>query len=395
MKDRSESATERLYYMDQKLYEFGAVVLDSIEMQGGKWGIVLDRTAFFPEGGGQYGDRGAIGEISVEDTIEKGGRIIHVTSQKIEPQTKVVCKLDGADRFSKMQNHSGEHIVSGIANKLYGVNNVGFHLGKDDVTLDFDKKLDRADILKIETLANRAVWDNIPIVCSFPSPEQLSNLEYRSKLELTENVRIVTIGDVDCCACCAPHVERTGEIGMIKLLDFASYKGGVRIHMVCGDRALSDYNDKYENTSKIAISLSAKQTEVAEKFAEYCELQSRQALKLKALQRELISYKAAIASTDPRGDVVLFDTVEPELLIDLANALLKNGCRVAVIFSGDDDSGYNFIAASNGVDLGDLCSAIRASLGGRCGGSASMIRGSIRRSRREIVDFINNYRKED
>lgn len=387
MKDRNAVLTERLYYDNQKLFEFDASVIDCARTKDGKFEITLDRTAFFPEGGGQSGDCGEIGGVRVTDTVEREGVILHICEGDL-PLGHVHCKINAEERYSKMQNHSGEHIVSGIVHSLYGADNVGFHLGADDATLDFNKKLTRDELNKVEYLANRAIWDNLPIIAYFPSAEELSSLKYRSKLELTENVRIVKIGDIDTCACCAPHVERTGEIGMIKLLDHAVYKGGLRVHMVCGDRALFDYRDKYENTAKIAAALSSKQHEAAEKFFEFAEGEHAARLKIKLLQKEIISLKAASALPDSQGNIILFEHVDPELSVEYANALLERCEKCVFIFSGDDRSGYKFTAASREFDLTETAAKIRSSFGGKCGGKPSMIRGSLTATRAEIELFL-------
>lgn len=394
MKDRATILTERLYYRDQKLFEFDSEVIGCLPDKDGKFEVTLAETAFFPEGGGQYGDCGEIDGVRVVDTIERGGVIIHICDDAL-PLGRVHCRIDAKERYSKMQNHSGEHIVSGIVHSLYGADNVGFHLGADDATLDFNKKLSREELDRIEYLANRAIWDNLPIIAYFPSADELSTLEYRSKLDLTENVRIVKIGDIDICACCAPHVERTGEIGMIKLLDHAAYKGGVRVHMVCGDRALIDYRDKYENTAKIAAALSAKQHEAAEKFFEFAESEHAAKLKIKSLQREIITLKAASALPDSLGNIILFEQIDPELSIEYANALLERCENCAFIFSGDDLSGYKFTAASRRLDLTKTAAEVRSRFSGKCGGKPSMIRGSIAATRAEIEFFLEKQLKEE
>lgn len=394
MKDRATILTERLYYEDQKLFDFDAEIIDCVPTKDGKFEITLDGTAFFPEGGGQYGDRGEIGGVRVIDTIERGGVILHICDGALQ-LGHVHCRIDAKERYSKMQNHSGEHIVSGIVHSLYDADNVGFHLGDDDATLDFNKKLSREELDRVEYLANRATWDDLPIIAYFPSADELSMLEYRSKLDLVENVRIVKIGDIDTCACCAPHVERTGEIGMIKLLDHAAYKGGVRVHMVCGDRALTDYRDKYENTARIAAALSAKQHDAADKFFEFVESMRAAELKIKSLQREIISLKAASVLPDARGNIVLFEQIDPELSIEFANALLGKCENCVFIFSGNDLSGYKFTAASHEFDLTKTAAEIRSQFNGKCGSKPSMIRGSIMATKAEIELFLEKQMKED
>ena len=234
--------TTRLFDADSHLRSFTACVLACTENDG-KYEVELDATAFFPEGGGQCGDRGTLGGVNVLDTVERGGTILHICAGPLPAGSEVRGEVDAELRFSNMQTHSGEHIVSGIVHRLFGYDNVGFHLD-GAATLDFSGELTAEDIARVELLANEAVWKNLPVTARYPSPDELAGLEYRSKLDLTENVRIVTIEGVDVCACCAPHVSRTGEIGLIKITDFMRHRGGVRLTMLAGRRAFLDYRAK-------------------------------------------------------------------------------------------------------------------------------------------------------
>ena len=244
--------TEKLFYNDSHLSKFTAMVLECepYEKKEGCYAVELDRTAFFPEGGGQYADTGKLKDAKVSDVREKNGRILHITDQPFEAGEIVEGKIDWETRFMKMQQHTGEHIVSGIVHARYGFNNVGFHLGTEDCTMDFDGEISKEALQEIELEANRAVWKNLTIEVSYPSKEELEELDYRSKIEIEGQVRIVSVPGYDICACCAPHVERTGEIGMIKLVNMQRYKGGVRVTMLCGSRALTDYEKKQEQTAK-------------------------------------------------------------------------------------------------------------------------------------------------
>ena len=210
--------TERLYYSDSHLYKFTAKVT-SCEAKGGGYCVTLDRSAFFPEGGGQRGDAGYIGGVRVIDTQEAAGEVFHIAEAPLAVGESFDCELCWDTRFSRMQSHSGEHVVSGIVHNLYGFDNVGFHMGADGMIVDFSGFLSDDEIRDIELRANRVIWDNRRVTASFPEPDELKNIEYRSKLELTENVRIVEIEGVDLCACCAPHVSFTGEIGLIRILE--------------------------------------------------------------------------------------------------------------------------------------------------------------------------------
>ena len=232
--------TEKLYYKDSHCLVFDAVVIDCREEKKG-YSVVLDRTAFFPEGGGQLADTGTLGGVRVTDVHEKGGDIRHYTNAPLTVGECVHGEIDKEQRLRRMQNHSGEHILSGLVHNTYGYDNVGFHMGAECMIIDFSGELSWEQLMELETKANGVVRQNLPLHIWFPNEAELHALEYRSKLELTENVRIVEIPGVDRCACCAPHVERTGEVGVVKILDSQRHRGGQRVSVICGLDALEDY----------------------------------------------------------------------------------------------------------------------------------------------------------
>ncbi len=382
--------TIKLYDADSHLYDFDASVI-SCEKTDKGFAIVLDKTAFFPEGGGQPADEGTLNGIAVTDVQIKDGIITHTTAEEIPAGSAVKGAVDSEIRFRRMQNHSGEHIVSGLIHKLFGYNNVGFHMGSEDVTLDLDGVLTREDLDKIEMLANRAVYENVNVRAEYPSPEILKDLDYRSKLDLTENVRIVTIEGYDVCACCAPHVSKTGEIGIIKLLDFLKYKGGVRIHMLCGFDALEDYNRRYKNVAAISAKLSAKQAEVYEAVERLSAELSAEKQAAGELKRQLVAMKiAALEPTD--GNMVLVEKDMDMLnLRNLVNEAVQLCGGICAAFSGSDENGYNYIIASKNVPLRVEAKAINAALNGRGGGKDEMIQGSAKATEAEIrAYFLNN-----
>ncbi|MBQ8383278.1 MAG: hypothetical protein IJX47_08750 [Clostridia bacterium] len=379
--------TEKLYYQDPYLFSFTATVV-SCTSAGDGYAVELDRTAFFPEEGGQYADTGLLSGIPVTDVKEKGGVILHTLPSPLSVGAAVIGQVNATERLRKMQNHTGEHIVSGLFHSLYGLTNVGFHLGHDDVTVDLNGELSREDLCRVEHLANEAIWKNLPVRAEFPSPEVLATLDYRSKLELTENVRIVTIPGYDVCACCAPHVAYTGEVGQIKLLDFARYKGGVRIHMLCGMDALADYHARYVATAAISAKLTAPQGEVAEAVerlaAELLEKKAQIARLQDALAAELLR-----ALPDGDAPALFFEN----RLDTPARRALVNGAAakrpLAALFAGDDESGYAFLIGSNAIDLRPFAKAMTAALGGKGGGSATMVQGTLTAKRADIEEYWN------
>ena len=376
--------TEKLYYTDSHMSKFHAQVLDCRDTPKGP-ALILDRTAFFPEGGGQLADTGSLGAVKVLDVHEKEGEILHYCDRPLMPGERVEGRLDAEQRLVRMQNHSGEHVVSGLAHKLFGCENVGFHMGEDFVTIDFDRELSREQLMEIETLANRAVREDLPVSCTFPEPEALKSLEYRSKLELTENVRIVEIPGVDRCACCAPHVERTGEIGLIKVLDWERHRGGLRLSLACGMLALRDYRVKQENISAISQALSSKRHETAAAVERLLQEQQKSKERIAALSLELARYMAEDRE-ETEGNICVFDSVLDEVALrELVNLLMEKCRGIAAAFSGDDRRGYRYIMGSLELDMRSLAKELNSLIEGRGGGKARMIQGSASASASAIA----------
>ncbi len=380
--------TIRLFDKDSHIREFDAVVLSCEPGRDGQYLVTLDQTAFFPEGGGQPADSGMLDTVRVTDAHERDRVIYHTVSAPLKPGAAVHGVLDWEPRLRRMQNHSGEHIVSGLIHRAYGFANVGFHIGSRDVTLDFDGVIERDGLQRIEYLANVAVAENVPVTAEYPAPDALAQMAYRSKLELTENVRIVTIAGYDRCACCAPHVKRTGEIGMIKLLDYIHYKGGIRIHMQCGLDALDDYNEKYGNVAQIAASLSVKQCDAAAAVARLEQSMSAQKQVIAELKRELVRAKLA-GITQSESGLLLF---EPALDMDGLRALAEGAAKlrggICAVFAGHDGAGYQYAAASQTQDMRAFARELNAALAGRGGGSAAMIQGSAAADANTIRAFF-------
>lgn len=376
-------ATEKLYYTDSHLFDFEATVLDC-RPTGARWALILDRTAFFPEGGGQPADTGLIGPVPVRDVRERGGEILHFCGEALPVGAHLPCRVDREQRLVRMQNHSGEHIVSGLAHRLYGCENVGFHMGEDCMTIDFDRELDRRQLMEIETLANRAVRENLPVLTFFPEREELKALEYRSKLELTENVRIVEIPGIDRCACCAPHVERTGEIGLVKVLDGERHRGGTRLSLCCGMLALRDYRVKQDNITAISRALSAKRHETAGAVSRLLAEQQKGRERIAALSMELARLKAESCPAT-EGNLCVFDHVLDEVALrELVNLLTEKCGGIAAVFSGSDEAGYRYIMGSRQVDLQRCAGEINSLIDGRGGGKPRMIQGSAAAGARRI-----------
>ncbi len=373
--------TEKLYDKDSHLKEFTGTVL-SCKKTGEKYAVTLNRTAFFPEGGGQQSDRGYIGDAYISDVQIKNGEILHFADKPLSVGQAYDCKLDFDFRFRNMQNHSGEHIISGIVHRLYGFNNVGFHLGAE-MTMDFDGELTRRQLDEIEDLANKAVYENLPVKAYYPTDEELKSLDYRSKLDLKEDVRIVEIKGVDVCACCAPHVKATGEIGIIKILDFEKYKGGVRLIVKCGADALRDYREKYKNVLEISNLLSAKQFEVSVAVVRLNEQLSAEKAAAAALKKRLIAEKAAGFAPDTDKTAVFENGLDIKELQLLADALCKKAGGIRGAFSGADGA-FSFAICGEETALGEFFAKFKAAFNTRGGGRNGIRQGTVCADRAEI-----------
>ncbi len=381
--------TEKLYDQDAYLHEFTAVV-ESCETVKNGFAAELDRTAFFPEGGGQAADTGWIGNARVLDVQETNGRILHRIDRALPVGETVSCALDFEQRRRRMQNHSGEHIFSGTVHRLYGLNNVGFHMGEDCMTVDFDGELSAEELRLAEDEANAAVRENLPIRCFFPKPEELETLSYRSKKELEGAVRLVEIPGVDLCACCAPHVRRTGEVMLVKLLTAERHRGGVRLTLLCGLDALADYRRRQAESSAVSHLLSVPKEQIAAAVKKQLEIQTQQKERVAALSLALVQ-SMADAFSETAGNIVCFDALLDEIALrELANRLMTK-CRIAAVFSGSDSEGWRYIIGSRSVDLHAAAKAINAGIGGRGGGSPAMIQGRAGAKTETIRGFMEKY----
>lgn len=377
--------TEKLYDKDSHIKEFSATVLNC-EKSGENYAVILGKTAFFPEGGGQESDRGNIGVAAVSDVQIVDDEIIHYIDRPLNIGEEYACTLNWDRRFRNMQNHSGEHIVSGIVHRLYGLNNVGFHLGAE-MTVDFDGAISEEQLLEVERLANKAVWENLPIRAYYPDEKELKDLDYRSKLELTENVRIVDIEGYDLCACCAPHVKRTGEIGLIKILDSFKNKGGVRIFIKCGTDALQDYNDKYFNVRKISNLLSVKQNEAAAAVDRLSDENRELKFQISNLKKRLIAEKAKNFALESNKTAVFEDNLDIKELQLFADALYKKSGGIRGVFSGcDGDFAFAICGEETALDLFFKCFKERFSVRG--GGRNGMVQGTVAGVKNEIEELF-------
>ncbi len=379
--------TERLYYFDGHLSRFEARVL-SCEAEKDGYAVKLDRTAFFPGGGGQEADEGVIAGQKLLALREEGEDIVHVVEKPLEPGAAVTGELDWPLRFRRMQGHSGEHILSGTVHRLFGYDNVGFHMGAADMTIDFSGELDRDDLRRVELEANRAVWRNVPIRTLLPGPDELAHMEYRSKKELTGQVRIVEIEGVDRCACCAPHAASTGEVGCIKVIDSMRHRGGTRLTLICGEQALLDYQLLHENNARVSAALSAKRQETGAAIERYAAEQEERKAEVTKLKRELLRLKSAeLRPTE--GCICIFEEdMDLITLRELVNAGSELSGKLCAGFAGRDGD-YKYIIGSRTKPLRAMAKEINSAIDGRGGGSDSMLQGTSRSDRGTIERFFS------
>ena len=368
--------TNKLFYADTGLREFSAVVVDCFESKQG-FEIELDQTAFYPEGGGQAADKGTLNGIEVLHVHEEGERVLHRMAQPLTVGETVVGRIDYAHRFDLMQQHTGEHIVSGIINSRYGWHNVGFHMGWESITIDFDGMIPAEDLPELERLANEAIYRNIPTRIWTPSPEELPDVFYRTKRALPWPVRIVEVPGYDSCACCGLHVARTGEIGLIKLFSMVKFRQGVRIEMLCGKRAFDFLSRSHEQNKLVSGAFSAKILETGEAARKMNELLEAQKKRIAELETKIFRTIAALCTG--MGDVLLLqqglDSVAVRRLADLTAEVCGG---TAAVFSENADGSFSYCLICHGGDLRGLNKEMTQALNGRGGGKPECQMGTVR-----------------
>ena len=377
--------TEKLYERDSYLREFSAQVQTCEAAEGG-FLVTLDRTAFYPEGGGQPCDLGTLGGAAVLDVRLRDGEIVHLCDAALSCGAAVRGEIDWARRFDFMQQHSGEHLVSGLLHAEFGCDNVGFHMGRDMITIDFNVPLDDAALRRIEQKANEAIWADLPTEILYPPAEELPHIFYRSKKELAGQVRIVRFPGVDSCACCGTHVARTGEIGVIQLLSCVKFHDGVRVEMLSGGRCLRYLRRIREENHGVSVMLSAKPMETAAAVA-------RMSRELEAAKQRLTTLEHAeqqrrAEALRGAGDTVLFEAeLAPDQVRNLCDKVAKTCGGRCAVFAGAE-GGWKYAVGGGEADLRPLCKALNAAFAGRGGGKAGFVQGSVQGTRAELERFL-------
>ena len=372
--------TEKLYDLDSYVTEFTCKVTSLYKDENYTY-VETDRTAFFPEGGGQTSDRGFLGGAYVENVRLEGEKITHIVKnnvenvEKLQVGTEIFGKVDMKKRFSDMQQHTGEHIFSGIVHSLFGFENVGFHLGSDFVTIDTSGELSDDDICKVEALVNEAIWKDLEIKVYYPSKKELETLAYRSKKEIDGPLRIVEIPGVDVCACCAPHVKRTGEIGSFRVVKSERHRGGTRLFVLCGERNIADAREKLMQNYLVSNLLVTKETETFSMVQKLKDERAALSAEVSALKKELSALKAKSVEGGKRI-VLLSETDDMNEARTLADSLSEKAEEFAAVLFGENGGRY-VIISKTGFDLSALCKEFNKVLSGRGGGRNGIVQGSV------------------
>ena len=380
--------TRKLYYEDCHLLAFSATVIACEQTDNG-FSVELDATAFYPEGGGQACDLGTLGDATVLDVREQGEAVLHLCDQPLPVGAQIDGKVDHTRRLDLQQQHTGEHIVSGIIHAMYGCHNVGFHVGAELITIDFDCPIPSEALAQIEEKANAAIYANLPVNCWYPSQEQLPGIPYRTKKALPWPVRIVQIPDIDTCACCGVHTATTGEVGLIKLLSCVKFHQGVRIEMVCGSRALTYLSRIYEQNKLVSQAFSAKPLETGAAALRMNDALAAEKFRATALERQLFDTIAANYAN--QGDVLHFaQDITSGAVRELCERIANRCGGTAAVFSGADLTGYSVCLVNKTASVAELGKQMNAHLQGRGGGKPGFFQGSVNATREQIETFFES-----
>ena len=378
--------TVKLYYEDPNIREFTALVLDCTAVQGG-WEIILDRTAFYPEGGGQACDLGTLADVRVLDVRERGQQVVHLCDGPFAPNTQITGKIDWERRFDLMQQHTGEHIISGIVHRIYGYGNCGFHVGEQVMEVDFDGPIDPETLAKIEWEANEAVWQDIALKCWYPSREELPGVFYRTKRELPWPVRIVQVPGYDSCACCGVHVSTTGQVGLIKILSCVKFHQGVRLELVCGKRALSYMCRIFEQNRQVSQTFSAQMLETGAVASRVSAQLAAEKFRSAGLEKRIFAMIAQLYLG--KENAVHFEpALNPGAVRELADQIARVCSGWAAVYSGTDDTGYCLCIVSPQHDVRELGKQATQALNGRGGGKPGCFQGSFQTTKAQIEEFF-------
>lgn len=383
--------TEALYDRDAFAKDFVGKVISCEEVKlkdKTAYKVVLNQTAFFPEQGGQTSDIGTLDEAKVMDVQIEDEVIYHYCTSGFLIGEEVHGVIDWEHRFNNMQQHTGEHIFTGIAHNTYGADNVGFHLSDNTVTLDLNIELSDEQVDYIEKRANEIIAADVAVKAYYPNQELLGAINYRSKKEIAGAVRLVEIEGVDLCACCAPHVKSTGQVGMLKVVSFGKYKGGTRVYILCGLRALADYNRRMKLLEQSYQLLNCKDDELPEKIAGLIEDNKQLKYRISNIKSGMLTNQIETISPDLTDVTIFMDDLDAKTMRDGVNALVEKHEGLCAIFSGNDEDGYNFVIGSRTRDCAAIATGLRELLGAKGGGSKQMAQGNVAATRNQIENTL-------
>lgn len=395
------SPTRKLYYENAYTGEFNATVISSKLTPDGVIEIITDATVFFPEAGGQSADTGILGNLKVTDVrINNDGVITHYCAAPDAPESipaageQVKGSIDWQRRHSFMQHHTAEHIFSGLVNSRFGYDNVGFHLSDHICTMDYNGVLSEADVSELERECSEWIYKNVPVSCYFPAQDELDMLAYRCKGELAPPVRIVEIEGVDVCACCAPHVKSAGEIGILKVLEANAYKGGTRLTIVSGRKALCDYQNRFRLLGQCKNLLSSEADVLPERIQGIVDANNNLRHELDKLNEKMLMSDISTISRDEENAILFSVSVAAKAMRSTVNTLMEQHRGICGVFSGTDKEGYEFILGSKNIDMRSVSMMMKEDLTAKCGGSDRMIQGRTGASRDVITKKLKDYTAE-
>ncbi len=378
-----EYMTERLYEQNPYLQEFEATVLSNADGY-----VVLDKTAFYPEGGGQEAEGGFIGDDEVMDVIIKEDIIYHKVDSNVKAGDIIRGTINFKKRYDHMQQHTGEHILSGVIENKFGYTNVGFHIGPDGMRVDYSGYLTNEELIAVEKEANEVIRKNIAIYQGYPDQEDPRLKGFRFKKELHGDIRIVDIMGVDCCACCGTHMKSTSEVGIIKIVSHAKYKNGVRLNVLCGDRALTYYNYMLNQSDKISQMISTNVLDLEQGVKKLVVQKLELEKNNKRIMEELIHYKCKELVRTDHDSIVAFEKVDSSALKKMALTLREMSDKNIFIFCESNDR-INYLFKSNTMDVKAFHDAFKCTFDAKGGGNSSSVSGSLKASREDVLHWVN------
>jgi alanyl-tRNA synthetase len=376
--------TERLYYTDSTLREFTARVVAQQESERGP-AVRLDRTAFYPTSGGQPHDTGMLSDVAVLDVWEDGkGDVWHLLD-RLPPSDEVRGEIDWERRCDHMQQHSGQHLLSGAFVRVLEAPTISFHLGTDDSHIDLaipDVTWDEA--FRVEEEVNRVIWENHPVEIHVLDQAELHKVPLRRPPQVTGKIRVIWMRDCDAAACGGTHVSETAAVGLIKITRLERYKGGVRVGFLCGKRALADYQRVLRGLQEVSAGLSVHQNELGEAVRRLQEEQRQARRELKAIQSQLAAFEAERLWAETPEDnglrrVITFlegHTFEQALAIA---SQLSTHPRTLAFLAVSEAKGTRLVCQRsddlNEVDAVSILRRAAVALGGRGGGRPELAQG--------------------